>query len=782
MGVIHKLKQEVVDFVLENKKAKPDLSCRALVDLLQEKLQIKVSKSSINALFKQNNLSMPVGRRHKPKRKKFNMPVLPVIENINPSVTPEVKTQETVSNITPVVPPAEDKTNLEDTNVESRAENGDTPETEHKDADRVKEAEKWAETLMEKERLRIEQERLSRESETKPEKDDAVKEDLLDLQRIKEEQDAKARESAESGQDDIKLDEEQKPPLPQEPDASEMQHHEIAEDKSQVDIKKDAASGGKTGEDDAGKAETPDVEKREKEEEQSNLQKPKEEEAVRQEEKPELEREEKIKEEEEERARQAELQAERERWARLSAQEESMKKESSPPPAAIVKDVHEAGSVSGESFSGECSGVVLLKGLDYLLRCSSQLSEAIQRRLGYTKEEVEALTNNLIFKGIVGDAPGELNCITPYVLNRDKLSDYFSQLQELKTMKLDLSRLSANIFTQSRGVKMHFIDGEVVYLDAQMHTVWPTAYTSCDFSSTVTSVKDYINRYFFKNGDLILFMAPGKDIPSNEFFTLLSNFNSKHRTADNLILYGNNLDELENISLNPEEEHNVTFALWPWQFTAYRKVRRIGQFVQKHIDSIDKDIYLAEIEMELSQPSGMQSLSIKGCAIKLSPEGKIPLVILSTNTAKDMVSLTNDYLGRWPNLDEGLHDFNRKIELFSCTGEIQQVFAYENLPLAQSEPADLGSVFHGCLEALDAYLRWHFMPSGYDKIPMAVTKERLYSQKGEILSGSGKVRYVLSIDKDYAYAKDIEYTCCRLNERDIRDGNGQRVRFESTFK
>lgn len=68
MGVIHKLKAEVVRFVIDIKKENPDISCRKLVGVVKEKFQIAVSKSSINAIIKTVNLSSPVGRRVKQNR------------------------------------------------------------------------------------------------------------------------------------------------------------------------------------------------------------------------------------------------------------------------------------------------------------------------------------------------------------------------------------------------------------------------------------------------------------------------------------------------------------------------------------------------------------------------------------------------------------------------------------------------------------------------------------------------------------------------------------------
>jgi hypothetical protein len=63
MGVVYKLKQEVVDFIVLKKKEDPSLSCRKLVDIITVNFGLNVSKSSVNAVIKQFNLSNPVGRQ-----------------------------------------------------------------------------------------------------------------------------------------------------------------------------------------------------------------------------------------------------------------------------------------------------------------------------------------------------------------------------------------------------------------------------------------------------------------------------------------------------------------------------------------------------------------------------------------------------------------------------------------------------------------------------------------------------------------------------------------------
>ncbi len=73
MGVIHKLRPEVKEFILEKKRLEPSLSCRTIAALVLDKYKIKLSKSSANYLFKQAGLSMPVGRRSKPELKEARL-------------------------------------------------------------------------------------------------------------------------------------------------------------------------------------------------------------------------------------------------------------------------------------------------------------------------------------------------------------------------------------------------------------------------------------------------------------------------------------------------------------------------------------------------------------------------------------------------------------------------------------------------------------------------------------------------------------------------------------
>ena len=76
MGVVYKIKEDIRDFIINEKRANPQLSCRLLVDYVYKTFDITLSKSSINNLLKKTNLSSPVGRRPSGKapRRKFKLP------------------------------------------------------------------------------------------------------------------------------------------------------------------------------------------------------------------------------------------------------------------------------------------------------------------------------------------------------------------------------------------------------------------------------------------------------------------------------------------------------------------------------------------------------------------------------------------------------------------------------------------------------------------------------------------------------------------------------------
>jgi len=63
MGTQYKISPQIEEYIIYFKKENPKVSCRKLEGVLKEKFQIKLSKSSINAIIKEAGLSEGVGRK-----------------------------------------------------------------------------------------------------------------------------------------------------------------------------------------------------------------------------------------------------------------------------------------------------------------------------------------------------------------------------------------------------------------------------------------------------------------------------------------------------------------------------------------------------------------------------------------------------------------------------------------------------------------------------------------------------------------------------------------------
>lgn len=93
MAENYKLSNEIKEYIIEQKKSNNNLSCRGLASLIKERFQIDLSKSLINAVIKQENLSSPVGRR------KVDEVVIPVSETVVSATEPAVSVTEIVAPV-----------------------------------------------------------------------------------------------------------------------------------------------------------------------------------------------------------------------------------------------------------------------------------------------------------------------------------------------------------------------------------------------------------------------------------------------------------------------------------------------------------------------------------------------------------------------------------------------------------------------------------------------------------------------------------------------------------
>lgn len=425
-----------------------------------------------------------------------------------------------------------------------------------------------------------------------------------------------------------------------------------------------------------------------------------------------------------------------------------------------------------------CSGAILLKAADSLIGGIYYIAEAIKRRFN-SMPALLAKTEYFLYNRLKADFG--LQGLVNYDLTLGDISSYLSDIQSVTDLSTDIYKVISAVFQEIRYVKVTLTDNSVFYLDGQLHTIWSTPSIPYDFSSPSYHIKGCLERYFQKDAPLILFMAPGYDAPTKEFFNFILTQQDGQETISRLTLCGNKFEELEGIGLKTEKRQLFVFGLWPWQFVEYRKVNKIGEYRLFHSEALNRDLYLAGIEIDLSQPSLNNTVTLSGCVLKTGLAEKARLIILS-NLREDAVTpedLADTYLNRWPNLEEAFKDYSRKIEVFTYTGDSRRLFSVENVNLLVNQESfqDINALFDYYLKALDLYVKWYFMPPACEGYDFSTMNERFYSLKTQAKRQKGFCGVNFAPPSGYSCLRELDYACRRVNEKDIILAGGKRLWF-----
>jgi len=410
-------------------------------------------------------------------------------------------------------------------------------------------------------------------------------------------------------------------------------------------------------------------------------------------------------------------------------------------------------------------GVILFKSADYILGGTHHFMEEIKRYLNQKNENT--LINNIesiIYEPLLGSSQG--------------LYSYLTDLQQVKELPASLSKIISEIFLDISGIKFNLSNNSVFYIDGQLYTVWSTPYIPSYFSSTPYNIRCYVNKYLKADNPFVLFTAPGYEQPTKEFFEFMSSLEGAENRIASLSLYGDKLKESEVIVLPDNRKRYFIFGLWPWQFIKFRKVNKIGEFRPFIFEPLNLNLYIADVDIELSQPDVNKRFILIGCAIKLNPNDKIRLLVLTNLPYKENQgeSMLNLYLNRWPNLEETFQDYSRKIEFFSYSANSRHFLSKEDLPAWEDNSQGIKSVFEHYFKILDYYVRWHFLPFGYENQDFSTVKEQFYSLKVKLDTQQKDIILVKpEVTSTYPYYKELDYACHRINEREIMFGDNQRL-------
>jgi len=430
----------------------------------------------------------------------------------------------------------------------------------------------------------------------------------------------------------------------------------------------------------------------------------------------------------------------------------------------------------------ECPGAILLKAADYLIGGSFYFTDSIRQYIRLPQAELLARTEGAIYLPLCETLKIDKTASCPWpflykVFSKEELFAYLFDLKNNNELTQSLKQLASHIFQEVRCIRINYADSGSLYMDGQLHTVWSTPHIPYSFVTPIQKIKSYINNCFFSTQPFVIFTAPGYDVPPKELFTFMSGFGSVEKKAVRMNILGSKLEEVGVVPLEEGRAAHFVFGLWPWQFGHYRKVLRLQDFKPFQDEMSKQNLYIADIDLELTQPELEQSMQLKGCALKMGPDEKIRFVILSNMWANQTPEgLTRLYLQRWPNLEESFQDYSRKIELFTYTATPPaEIFSTENLSLESAQESEISMLFGNYLKILDTFVRTYFLPFGYENKDFLITSERFYGLKATVEKKKEAVVATFHPPADYKYFADLSYACRRVNEREVVLPQGYRL-------
>lgn len=428
------------------------------------------------------------------------------------------------------------------------------------------------------------------------------------------------------------------------------------------------------------------------------------------------------------------------------------------------------------TLPGEEAGTLLFKAADILLGGTQYFVEAINAKLRADPTRLQAQTDCLLFREsflssgeISGPKPGSwLWSIAEARSSKEEVAAYVGALSQVKELPFELSQILSKLCKAVRCIKITLASDPGFYIDGQFHTVWSSANIPLAFSTTISNAKSYINRYFKGNSPLVLFMSPGYDKPTKEFFNFLLAWDSPQKSYA-LTLYNEQLQESGEVKIEREKRDYFIFGLWPWQFVGCRKLKRIGEFKSHNFTGLKFPFYLAEAELELSQPDTDRAITLRGYALKHQTNENPHLFILTNaiDYTAEPEELVEIYLNRWPNLEEGLKDFSAKIERSVKTAESVSV---DSLAYPPAGAKDVTMFFSDYIKVLETVIKTHFLPFG---LPFG--SDQFFGLRSQIKRGKNSNTVSFKPPPGYPHLKALEYACRRINEREIILPNGKRL-------
>ena len=428
----------------------------------------------------------------------------------------------------------------------------------------------------------------------------------------------------------------------------------------------------------------------------------------------------------------------------------------------------------------ENAGAMFLKAADALLGGTNLMSSLMNKKLGIPLLEASVNIEGVLYR--LFKPEDWLTYLTGSTTNTAK-DMHLIESQDVRNMVTDFRYLLSKNSNAVRGIKIVLSNGESIYLDGQFRTIWAVPHIPADFSTTLYNSTSYINRHFTENMPLVLSGAAGTDGPSAEFMDFLEAMEGHSKQVAQVSFYGNTLEEHERIQARQEARRFFVFALWPNQFSSYKKIKAMAEFQPYACPWIREELRLASVEVELSQQFAVQRVMLRGCAIKSAQKEQLRLLVLSNLPAEKASpeEIANLYLRHWPNMEEGRNDFQRKIEFFAYAGAGQEALLTQHFVPQKVTGSEISELLTEYLASLHKFVACYFLPGGSTQLDFSTVSERFYNLKGRLTQQKDTLLVTLFVPDHYSYQRDLAYACRRANEHEAMLVEARKLHFETVF-
>jgi len=442
-----------------------------------------------------------------------------------------------------------------------------------------------------------------------------------------------------------------------------------------------------------------------------------------------------------------------------------------PPPAEVI--VEEAAH----------AGLIFLKAADYLLGGTSSIAEIVKHKVSTQTEDVAGKSEYLIYEPLAQKSSLEvekfLQLFAAQKFNISGLEFYIQELQ-FKGLNLDIGRSLTRLFREIRCVRIALSNGNILYLDGQLRSTWPTPYIPYGFSNTLHNLKKYINQCFLQENPMVFYIAPDDDAPPEDFFNFIFALGSNAAQISTLTFCTEQLEEAEVMAVPKNIQYKFIFGLGPKQFGGCAQLRILGNFKPLPLGPLGQELYFASGEVTLSQVHLNKSTALMACVLRKSIDGSNNFILI-TNLTFDKASpeeIAELYLNHWPQYEDTFGDFRRKIGLFAYTAENYRALSLDDfVPGGKSaqDIRDIRMLFGLYLRSLDAYVKRYFMPWGYEENDFPEMVKWFYSLPGKVTLQKDYVAIKIATPANYPRKEDLRYLTRRINEMNILLKDGRKI-------